>query len=195
MVPAMEDRMSNSMKLLPSLAALALIALSIAPANAEERVCRGAIGAVTVDNLLVPQGARCTLNRTRVQGTVKVSRGATLVANDVLVIGNVQGEGAASVRVLDGSRIGGSVQVVQGMAATVADSRINGDILYDAQRRAVSVMRSVIGGDVQAFQNRGGVRIHRNRIDGNLQCKANNPVPVGGGNVVGGNKEDQCRRL
>ena len=187
--------MSNSRRSLLPLVALTLIALAQAPASAEERVCRGTIGPATVDNVLVPQGARCTLNGTRVQGTIKVSRGATLLANDVLVIGNVQGEGAASVRVLDGSRIGGSVQVVQGMAASVADSRINGDILYDAQRRAVSVLRSVIGGDVQAFQNRGGVHIHRNRIDGNLQCKANNPVPTGGGNVVGGNKEDQCRRL
>jgi len=48
---------------------------------------------------------------------------------------------------------------------------------------------------VQAFQNRGGVTISRNRIDGNLQCKANRPAPRGGGNIVGGNKEDQCARL
>jgi len=191
----MEDRMSKSTKSLLPLVALMLMALSPVSASAEERVCRGTIGARTVDNLLVPQGARCTLNGTRVQGTIKVSRAATLVANDVIVIGNVQGEGAAAVHVLDGSRIGGSVQVVQGLAATVADSRITGDILYDTQRRAVAVLRSIIGGDVQAFQNRGGVRIHRNRIDGNLQCKANNPVPTGGGNVVGGNKEDQCARL
>jgi hypothetical protein len=45
------------------------------------------------------------------------------------------------------------------------------------------------------FQNTGGVEIRRNVIDGNLQCKENQPAPVGGGNVVGGNKEDQCRRF
>ena len=50
-----------------------------APASAEERTCRGTIGAVTVDNLRVPQGATCTLNGTHVKGTVKVQRGATLV--------------------------------------------------------------------------------------------------------------------
>ena len=44
-------------------------------ALAEERVCRGTIGAVTVDNLRVPQGATCTLNGTYVKGTVKVERG------------------------------------------------------------------------------------------------------------------------
>ena len=51
------------------------------------------------------------------------------------------------------------------------------------------------GGNLQAFQNTGGVEIRRNVIDGNLQCKTNNPAPIGGNNVVGGNKEDQCKRL
>jgi hypothetical protein len=51
---------------------------SVSPAVAEERTCRGAIGATTVDNLRVPQGARCTLTRTRVEATVKVERGARL---------------------------------------------------------------------------------------------------------------------
>jgi hypothetical protein len=53
----------------------------------------------------------------------------------------------------------------------------------------------VIGGNLQAFQNTGGVEIRDNRIDGNLQCKANRPAPVGDGNIVQGNKEDQCRNL
>ena len=48
---------------------------------------------------------------------------------------------------------------------------------------------------MQAFQNTGGVEIRGNRINGNLQCKENSPRPTGGGNVVGGNKEDQCARL
>ena len=52
-----------------------------------------------------------------------------------------------------------------------------------------------IGGSLQAFTNTGGLVIKRNAIDGNLQCKENSPVPKGGGNVVHGNKEDQCARL
>jgi hypothetical protein len=68
-----------------------LVALAvIAPvALAEEKVCRGTIGARTVDNLRVPQDASCTLNGTRVQGTIRVENGAKLVANGVRVIGNV----------------------------------------------------------------------------------------------------------
>jgi hypothetical protein len=165
------------------------------PAFAEERVCRGTIGARTVDNLRVPQGATCTLNGTFVKGTIRVQRAATLMAIDVRVIGNVQGQNAENVVVRATSRVGGSVQVVQGERARVANSRVDGDILFDENDGRLSVVSSRIDEDVQAFQNTGGVRIRDNRIDGNLQCKQNSPPPTGGGNVVQGNKEDQCKGL
>lgn len=176
-------------------AVLAAITISATTVQAEERTCRGTIGATTVDNLRVPQGATCKLTGTRVKGTVKVERNATLTAEDIVVIGNVQAENARRVNVLDGSRIGGSIQIVQGGGATVSDSRITQDILYDENNAALRALRNHVGGNIQAFQNTGGVEIRRNVIDGNLQCKANNPKPVGGGNIVGGNKEDQCAGL
>lgn len=174
----------------------ALVFMSLAPAAvAEETVCRGTIGGRTVDNLRVPQGATCTLNGTFVKGTIKVERAATLRAHRVRVIGNVQAENSRNVVVNEGSRIGGSVQIVQGGAARIVGNRITGDILFDEQDRLLVANRNRIGGNLQAFQNDGGVRINNNRIDGNLQCKENVPTPTGGGNQVGGNKEDQCAGL
>ena len=96
--------------------------LPASPASAEERVCRGTLGAVRVDNLRVPQGASCTLNGTHVKGTVKVERNATLRATGIRVIGNVQAENARNVIVRGGSRVGGSVQIVQGGAAQILGS-------------------------------------------------------------------------
>lgn len=157
-----------------ALALLAAASFAVAPALAEERTCRGTIGAATVDNLRVPQGATCTLNGTRIKGTLKVERGATLYASRINVIGNVQAEGAARVNVAR-SNVGGSVQIVQG--------------------RSSKLDRNAVKGDVQYFQNRGTISITLNRIDGNLQCKENSPAPSGGRNVVQGNKEDQCSRL
>src|SRR5919106_4692690 len=94
--------------------------MSLGPAAlAEERVCRGSIGGRTVDNLKVPQGATCTLNGTFVKGTIKVERAATLRAHGVRVIGNVQAENSRNVVVNEGSRIGGSGQIVPGGAARV----------------------------------------------------------------------------
>jgi hypothetical protein len=57
------------------------------------------------------------------------------------------------------------------------------------------VRRNRVTADVQSFSNQGEQLFVRNRINGNLQCKQNTPPPRGWGNVVGGNKEDQCRRL
>jgi hypothetical protein len=164
-------------------------------AVAEETVCRGTIGAKTLDNVKVPEGESCTLKGTKVKGTIKINSGARLEAIKVTVIGNVQGENARNVIVRKDSRVGGSVQVVQGKKARVSSSKVNGDILYDEQSGEVIVQSSTVGGNVQAFQNTGGVHIEGNVIDGNLQCKENNPDPTGGNNQVEGNKEDQCENL
>lgn len=174
----------------------ALVALAFAaPASAEETTCRGTIGAVTVDNLRVPQNATCTLNQTIAKGTVKVERGATLNARGVRINGNVQGEGARSVALTAGSQVGGSVQIKQGGGAKVLDSFITADIQYDSNRSPLEASRNRVGGSIQVVKNTGGVRIASNRVNGNLQCKENRPAPTGGSNVVQGNKEDQCARL
>lgn len=169
-----------------------LAALSASPAWAEETDCSGRIGARTVDNLRVPENTTCRLIKTRVKGTVKVETNATLVARNILVVGNVQAENARQIRVLEGSHVGGSVQVKQGGGGTVSDSRVDGDVQYEANSTRVRALRNNVGGNIQAVQNFGGVVIRRNVVDGNLQCKENFPAPIGGGNTVSGNKEDQC---
>src|SRR5688572_6425032 len=63
----------------------------------EERACRGTLGRLSLDNLRIPQGAKCTLNGTRLNGTIVVQRGAVLVANGVRVVGNIQAENARNV--------------------------------------------------------------------------------------------------
>jgi lipopolysaccharide assembly outer membrane protein LptD (OstA) len=180
------------------MAATFIAGLSIAgasPVAAEERSCRGTLGAVTVDNLRVPEGARCVLNGTRVKGTITVQEDATLIARNVRVVGSVQAEGARDVRVLAGSRINGSVEVKQGDAALVANSVVGADIQYDEQSSRVTVIGTTVGGNIQIVKNEGGVTVRGNVVDGNLECKENAPAPVGGRNVVDGSKVDQCARL
>jgi hypothetical protein len=174
---------------------LGLGAAAAPSAFADEFVCRGTVGARTVDNLKVPDGATCVLEGTIVEGTIKVETDATMRATGVRVDGNVQAEDAKLVIVRGRSWVGGSIQIVQGGAARVLRTSVIGDILYDENSRALKSNHNRIGGNLQAFQNTGGVEITGNRIDGNLQCKANKPAPTGGNNVVQGNKEDQCAKL
>jgi hypothetical protein len=166
-----------------------------AVASADETTCRGTIGATTVDNLRVPEGATCELQRTRVKGTVKVETDATLRAFGVRVVGNVQSENARKVVVRGGSRVGGSVQVKQGGSGKVLGSRVKGDIQFDHNSGKLKARNNTVVGSIQVVGNQGPSRIVANRVNGNLQCKENDPPPTGGGNVVQGNKEDQCAAL
>ena len=146
-------------------------------ATNDERMCRGTIGARSLDvDIRVPSGATCRLKGTRIDGNVKVNRNATLVAAGVRVGGNIQAENAKSV-VVTGSRVGGSIQLKQGRVGPI------------------NLTRNTIDSDIQLFSNRGKSVISRNVVDGNLQCKSNGPRPTGGANRVEGNKEDQCARL
>ena len=164
--------------------ALAAALLVVPQAHADDRRCSGTIRAASVDgSVIVPSGQTCTLIGTRIDGNVLVENAATLVATGVHVGGNIQAENHDRVVVrhrtvhdrVVRSRIGGSIQLKQGGGGTL--------------------LRTTVGGDLQRFSNTGRFEVRRNRVDGNLQCKSNRPAPVGGGNVVEGNKEDQCRRL
>ena len=78
----------------------------------------------------------------------------------VPVAGNNQDEGAEGVHVWRGSRVGGSVQVVQGGKASVVRSRIN-------------INRNVVGGNLQCNEHRTMPRGGRNVVQGNKenQCR------------------------
>lgn len=168
--------------------------LAATPAIAEEFICTGTMGAVSLDNVFVPDGASCTLDRTRMNGNVVVGTGASLSATSVSINGNLQAEGAAFVGVGGYSIIGGSVQIVQGGAATIEAARINGDLQFESNTSTISANGNTVGGNLQAFQNLGGVSFNNNTMNGNMQCKENIPAPTGSGNISP-SKEDQCAGL
>ncbi len=176
-----------------SIALAAGVFLSM-PALAEERICTGRIGAIALDNVFVPDGKSCVLAQTRLNGNVVVGTGATLTANSVTINGSVQAEGARAVTIEGRSLIGGSVQIVQGYAASVTAATVGGTILVDENTGPVSASRNRVSGDIQLFANQGGVSVVDNRINGNLQCKENAPPPTGYGNRAA-SKEDQCAGL
>lgn len=172
----------------------ALMATTL-PAFAGDTVRRGAIGAITLDNVVVPDDANCTLNGTRVEGNIFVQTRATLTANGVAVDGNIQTEGHTSVTVGPNSTVGGNIQIEQGGSARVEQVRIDGDLQLFQNNGQFLLSGNIIGGNLQANQNQGtGLTIEGNRIDGNLQCQANNPAPVGGNNTAD-DMEDQCENL
>lgn len=163
-------------------------------AQADDFVCNSTIGAITVDNLVVPQNRTCRLEGTRVEGNIIVNRAAVLNAQSVRVDGNIQAEGARNVVVRGGSVIGGDIQLIDGRRANIAWSRIGGTLLFDENEGQILARGNRINGDLQAFNNTGGVGLNNNRMGGNMQCKENVPAPTGSGNTAS-SKEDQCTNL
>ena len=97
--------MSNRVLAIALASVLALI-ISAPAAQAEESVCRGTIGVTTVDNHFVPQGATCTLNGTKVEGTARSQRCASSPPAAYRVKGNVQSEGFRYIALRENSRVG-----------------------------------------------------------------------------------------
>ncbi len=175
--------------------ATGVVALSVSHAAfAEETVCTGQIGAQSLDNIFVPDGATCYLTGTRANGTLKVGTGSTLIASNIHINGNIQSEGSNQVSVAGRSFVGGSVQIVQGRGANISGTMMNGDLFFYKNASLVHANNNMIGGNLQAFENFGGTVFSDNFIKGNMQCKENVPAPVGSGNRAS-SKEDQCARL
>ncbi len=191
----MKNNLSWKMLLLGAILAVALITTGNNTALADDYPCTGTVGAITVDNLRVPQNATCTLEGTQVEGNIFVETNATLHAYTVAVNGNIQAENAAVVNVYPGSFVGGSIQIVQSGAADIQGVDINSDLYFDDNDLFLNAANNTIGGNLQAFRNTGGISIISNTIDGNLQCKENVPPPTGGGNIVQGSLEDQCENF
>ncbi|MGI8649860.1 MAG: hypothetical protein ACR2KW_05710 [Rubrobacter sp.] len=178
-------------------AGMLAMVIAMPVALADDRVCRGTIGAATTDNIVVPQGATCNLNGTKVEGNIEVKSGAKLYAKGVRVDGNVQSEGFRVVQVSQRSFVGGDIQLDKGRSggnSFIGGSTVDGNLQLKQNYAKITAQNNVIQGDLQAESNRGGLVFKSNRIFENFQCKQNNPAPTGGGNIAG-DKEGQCARL
>ncbi|HEY3475095.1 MAG TPA: S8 family serine peptidase [Anaerolineales bacterium] len=153
--------------------AAAALGIPLLPLKGEHR-CDGALGPVTVDNILVTSDQTCVLVGTRVTGNIKVEARATLRAIGIQVKGNIQAKGAMAVR--------------------ISESLILGSVQFEEGESAYLQFTSMSGG-AQFFKNTGSLTIVDNTIGGNLQCKENRLPPTGGRNLVQGNKEGQCSNL
>src|SRR5216683_4162129 len=165
--------------------------------------CTGALSGSITGNIVVPNGASCTLSDATVTGDVQVLQNATLAVDatqqPTTIDGNVQANHCASALFEGGVTVTGSVQIQQ-----------------CAQRSGFVGPGIKIGGSFQCVDNGGGcqadlgdvhgfVQIQGNNasaasdislisVGGNLQCSGNTPPPTHafGPDFVSGNLQGQC---
>lgn len=146
-------------------------------------------------DLKIAADTHCTLINVRVRGDLELGRGSTVIAVDLRVDGDIEGKSASGLT-LTSSRVEGDIQFEGGGSVQVRQTEIDGNLRLDSNDGSLHLDDNSVDGNVQVFRNRGGpFTISDNGIEGNLQCKDNDPAPTGGGNVVDGDKEDQCRNL
>jgi hypothetical protein len=144
-------------------------------ARLDPEACSGSFTGLLLDeDLTVRPGATCDLSEVWVDGDLVVEEGAVLLASGVTLTGNVEADEHREVRLQD-SFVEGNVILEEGGTGTV-----------------VGV---VVEGDIEAVDNAGPQRIEGNTVDGNLVCDGNATAPTGGGNIVAGDREDQCAGL
>jgi hypothetical protein len=205
---AREENMKHFASKDLAVAALSAFGLGLAalPAAGADTTCPPNLSGGTINgNLVVPNNSTCSLaGGETVTGNVTVGTGAALIANGVIIGGNVQANHCNFVRlalVADVS-VGGNVTIESCTAASGYDidnllvrTTISGNfICANNSARCVAEFGSV-GANVQVNNNTGGTSIvSHNSIAGNLSCHGNTGV-AGGFNTVAGNKLGQCAGL
>jgi hypothetical protein len=146
-------------------------------------------------DLKIAKDTHCTLTNVRIRGDLELGRGSTVLAVALRVDGDIEGKSASGLK-LTSSLVDGDIQFEDGGSVEVRQTEIGGNLQLESNDGSLHVEGNRVEGNVQVFKNRGGpFTISDNGIDGHLQCKENEPAPTGGGNVVDGKKEDQCRNL
>lgn len=154
--------------------------------------CNGTIAAIIVSDVVVPRGATCVLNGTRVRGNVQVAFDATVTATDARIDGSIQAEDARAVNTAGGTIVQGDVQAKRrtavrvenstirgnlhveefGAAIVAADSRVGGDVKVEKADRA-ALTRVSVAGDVKLGENGGALRAELLQVEGNMQVEKN----------------------
>lgn len=194
--------------------ALGMLLSILLPFMANASDCTGTVEGEALESLRVPENAICTLKDTQIKGdimvapkatlyafnvqsggTIRVSTYATLNAFNVRVNGDIEAEDATQVSVFSGSFVGGSVRVSRSGGAEIDGAEIGGNLLIDKTGRSLKVAKTSVGGALSVLQNTGRSTLINNTIKGNLVCEKNVFSPEGGGNVVDGDMEGQCKDL
>lgn len=134
--------------------------------------CDGTLGAVTVEEVNVPQGATCVLAGTRVEGNVRVRRDATLQTSGAVVDGDIQAEDARRVETRAGTRVVGNVQVKRRAVADLAATVVDGDVQVEEAGASLIAGNVDVGGNLQMTKAEGAA-IGDVRVDGDIQLVEN----------------------
>lgn len=143
--------------------------------------CTGALDPTIVYyNVVVPDGASCTLNGVTVLGMVRVGVGSSLFTNNSTIDGNVQAvNGPATVQVID-TNIGLSVNIseatgpiVVGSAGCAVDPTVGVDVILHNNHGTIALCYLTVGNTIDLQGNTANIGVFHNEIGNALNIQAN----------------------
>ncbi len=157
----------------------------------DDFTCVGSFTRGRYENVIVPDGATCTLTGARVRGNVVVSTRGTLVSSKTRVEGNIQVafDGGLSV---DGVSVDGNIQTDEAAWVQVQRSRVKGNVQIDATAGTPPtggpnlVCENGVEGSLQVTKNTAPFDLgctRGNQLRGNLQV-VDNEIPGSVGQVA-----------
>lgn len=134
--------------------------------------CTGVVVGGTYENIKVEDGRTCTLRGVTVTGNVVALENARLFVEDSRVDGNIQGENAAVVHVR-GGRLGGSLQIHEGVSAGELGVSITGGTVLNQGNIQVTKMRTDRILIADAVLEKGNLQVEENAVTGSLEVTRN----------------------
>ena len=162
--------------------------LAWAPAAAAGNVtCEGVLSGSVGGNVIVPNGAECSLDFADVSGNVIAQIDATVSILGSTVGGNYTCNNCEQAH-LEGSTIDGNYNIShEKQFSVITNSTIKGNLQINASRTDLVLFfidTNEIGGNLLFNDNEGLAIIADNTITGNLICQNNDPSPLSIGNTA-----------
>jgi len=166
----------------------------------------------TFDNMVVPTGFDCSLNKgVVVTGTILIESGAKFTANGVTLGGDIFADGADMVSIT-GSTVNGDITIKNTNYATtmsVSNNIISGNLELENNiiTNGITVALNTVSGNIKLTNNYAYsfIMVGANTITGNLDCVTNTPhdyygdvidiITIRGLNTVTNSKSGQCAGL
>jgi hypothetical protein len=160
------------------LAASLLAAVLAKPAWAEATVCTGVLTGVH-ENVVVPEGAVCTLSGAHVTGDVRVREEGTLLSEGATIDGSVLGPNVRQVDLRFETQVGGDVLIKGANPGTRngfdINARVGGDALLEKNQGNVFVDGAFVEGNLEVSKNISDRFLHVefNTVGGNIKVEKN----------------------
>jgi hypothetical protein len=137
------------------------------PTGPTVAMCRGSVEGPVVAAVTVPRGATCHLADLRVRGEVRILPGGILEGRGIWIGGDLVGEDAVLVTLMEESVVEGQVTAHRPARITLDSTEIAGGLHVEGTGYPIRISRSRVGGDTH-LRGAQDIEIVQNRLDGHL---------------------------